>query len=215
MAGGTDFMPGRARVRASHGFSGNRKIQRSRGHSPLDLDAPPLVTWSICPNSASACSRRLPIVPPESRRSLAVVPLIADKRYYGEATARVWGGDGPVSGNMPPQWRWPRDEWLGLSGSQAGGWRATETWELGKRRGPGRGPAAAPSSRNPFHRVPDPGSRGSAYWEAVPSVVMRLRRGRGRGPLLGDRSTRQCAGRCESRWPCRLSARRSEQRKAR
>ena len=83
-------------------------------------------------------------VPPESRRSLAVDPLIRDKRYHGETTARLWRGDGPVSGNGPPEWRGLRDEWLGFSGSHAGGWRITETRESGKELGPRRGPAAAP-----------------------------------------------------------------------
>jgi len=35
---------------------------------------------------------------PDTRRSLAVVPLIRDKRYYGEAPARLRWGYGGVSG---------------------------------------------------------------------------------------------------------------------
>src|ERR1035438_8177406 len=42
---------------------------------------------------------------PWPRRNLAVVPLIGDKRYYGEVPARPGGGYGPVSGNGPPEWR--------------------------------------------------------------------------------------------------------------
>ena len=50
---------------------------------------------------------------------------------------------------------------------------------------------------------------------AVASVAMQLGRERGRAPPWGHRSSRQCAGRSESRWPARTSARRIGGRKAR
>src|ERR1019366_1526801 len=59
---------------------------------------------------------RVPM-PQESPRSLALVPPLA----YGGTTARLGGGDGPISGNGLPEVGWLGDEWLGFSGSQAGG----------------------------------------------------------------------------------------------
>ena len=177
---------------------------------------------AFCPSPFSVESRRssLPrantsVVPRESRRSLAVVPLIANTRYYGEATARLRGGDGRVSGNGPPEWRGLRDEWLGFSESEAGEWRITETRKIGKRRRRMGGATPVHSGRDPFHRVPDCGGRGCDYRAAAAGAAMRLQRGRGRGSLLAHQSIRQCAGRCESRWPCLLSARHTGQRKAR
>ena len=46
-----------------------------------------------------------PGVPPEPRRRLAVVPLIPDKRYYGESPASLRRAYGPVSANGPPKSR--------------------------------------------------------------------------------------------------------------
>ena len=42
-----------------------------------------VVEWG---GSASPTARSYSIAPPDPHRSLAVVPLIGDKRYYGEAT---------------------------------------------------------------------------------------------------------------------------------
>jgi len=47
--------------------------------------------------SAAACG---------PHRSLPVVPLIADKRYYGETPAGLRRDCRPVSGNGPGGWRW-------------------------------------------------------------------------------------------------------------
>jgi hypothetical protein len=55
----------------------------------------------------------------ESRRTLAGVS--------GEAPAKLRGGYRPVSGNGPPEWRGPRNEWPGFPKSQAGRRKATET----------------------------------------------------------------------------------------
>jgi len=73
-------------------------------------------------------------VSPDTRRSLAVAPLIGDKRCYGEAPARLRGGYGPVSGNGPPEWRGLRNEWVGFPESQAGSRKATETRKTGEPR---------------------------------------------------------------------------------
>jgi len=56
--------------------------------------------------------------------------------------------------------------------------------------------------------------RGNDDREAAASVFRRLRRERGRGLPLGHRTSRQCAGRCGSKWPCRTSVHRTGQRKA-
>jgi hypothetical protein len=80
--------------------------------------------------AAQACLWRRPIprtlhptllgAAPEPRRSLPVVPLIRDQRYYGEAPARLRRAYGPAGVNGPPEWHRLQDEWLGFSGSQAG-----------------------------------------------------------------------------------------------
>jgi hypothetical protein len=48
---------------------------------------------------------RFPRTPRELRRYLAIVPLIADERYYGEVTAKFWGG---FQGVGIRQRSWPR-----------------------------------------------------------------------------------------------------------
>ena len=51
-----------------------------------------------CPPIAPTLPQKLPRDPPEPRRSLAVVPLIANQRYYGETPARLRRGYGGVGG---------------------------------------------------------------------------------------------------------------------
>jgi hypothetical protein len=59
------------------------------------------------------------------RRSLAVVPLIGDKRYYGETPMRLRRDCRPIGGNGPGGWRWVR------------GQRLTPTWAGAINRGSG------------------------------------------------------------------------------
>jgi hypothetical protein len=58
-------------------------------------------------------------------------------------------------------------------------------------------------------------SRGGDYREAAVCAVTPLRRAGGSGALWAHHCTRQCAGRCEPRWPTRVSAFQTERRKAR
>jgi hypothetical protein len=51
---------------------------------------------------------------PSAHRSLAVVPPLAIRRYYGEAPMRLRRGDGPMSGK-PPQIRIPRRQEASLA----------------------------------------------------------------------------------------------------
>src|ERR1017187_10213956 len=55
-----------------------------------------------------------------SRRSVAVVPLIGDKRYYGETPMRLRGDCRPMSGNGPGGWRRGRAPRLAFWGSYLG-----------------------------------------------------------------------------------------------
>ena len=70
----------------------------------------------------------------ESHGILPVVPLIGDKRYYGEAPARFRRG--PRGG--PVQDRRKRGPEAGLSGSQAGSGEPSERREMGDYQGPVR-----------------------------------------------------------------------------
>jgi len=71
--------------------------------------------------------------PPESRRSLAVVPLIGDQRYYGETTARLrrgslwaWGGTRAritFGTSVQPSMCWQRRIQIRTAQSRAPPWR--------------------------------------------------------------------------------------------
>jgi hypothetical protein len=151
------------------------------------------------------------LIPPYPPRSLPVVPPLAN----GGTTARLRGGSQGISRNMRARMARAVGGAAWLFGEPGWAWRVAENRKTGKRRGSGRGPAPASSGRDPFHRVPHCSAPGRACWETAASVAMRLGQGRGRGPLSARPSSRQYAGRCESRWPFRLWARRSAQRKAR
>src|ERR1017187_7753228 len=73
-----------------------------------------------------------------SRRSLAVVPLIGDKRYYGETPVRLRRDCRPIRGNGPGGWRWVRGQRLAFWGSQPGLERSAETPATGQGASPRR-----------------------------------------------------------------------------
>ena len=80
---------------------------------------------------------------PDTRRSLTVVPLIDDKRYYGEAPGRPTGSSGEGR-----RYR-GLDDW----GCQAGlGW-AAETREKDKGPEPGHCLARDPSGKPSNHSI--------------------------------------------------------------
>src|ERR1019366_1596414 len=66
-------------------------------------------------------------VSPGPRHSLTVVPLIGDKRYYGEATAWLPRGSRPIRGIGPGGWLWVKGQRLAFWGSQPGLELSTET----------------------------------------------------------------------------------------
>src|SRR5208282_4089787 len=74
--------------------------------------------------------------------SLPVVPLIADKRYYGETPGGLRRDCRPVSGNGPGGWRWVGGERLASLGSQPGPEVSTENAATGKGARPRRSLAA-------------------------------------------------------------------------
>jgi hypothetical protein len=47
--------------------------------------------------------RHSPVASPDPHRILAIVPLIADQRYYGEDPGRFRGAYGAVGANGPPK----------------------------------------------------------------------------------------------------------------
>ena len=59
-----------------------------------------------------------PGVPPDPRRRLAVVPLIPDKRYYGESPASVRRGSGAAPRSFPCRIGGTGGQRLGYSGCQ-------------------------------------------------------------------------------------------------
>src|ERR1035441_1948463 len=88
-----------------------------------------------------------------SHRSLAVVPLIGDKRYYGETPMRLRRDCRPISGNGPGGWRWLRGQRLAFWGSQPGLERSTETRATGQGARPRRSLATDATGRQPFPRA--------------------------------------------------------------
>src|ERR1035441_7344144 len=88
-----------------------------------------------------------------SRRSLAVVPLIGDKRYYGETPMRLRRDCRPIRRNGPGGWRRVRGQRLAFWGSQPGLERSTETPATGKGARPRRSLAPDSPGRRPFPRA--------------------------------------------------------------
>ena len=109
---------------------------------------------------------------PVPRASLAVVPLIADKRYYDETPMRLWGG-------LPP---YPR-EWAGRlavgEGPEAG-LLGKPTWAGALNRDSGNQQRSKACAAWPLIRQvgnlspgPDGGSRGRRRWESVGRGYLR------------------------------------------
>src|ERR1022692_4440146 len=71
-----------------------------------------------------------------SRRRLAVVPLIGDKRYYGDTPMRLRRGCRPIRGNGSGGSRWVRGQRPAFWGSQPGLELSTETPVTGKGERP-------------------------------------------------------------------------------
>jgi hypothetical protein len=86
-------------------------------------------TREVVAVTAKTCisSRSTSTAPPEPHGSLTVVPLIADKRYYGEAPVKFRCG--PQGGRVQ-DWR-KRGPEAGLLGSQAGPGGLSERRETG------------------------------------------------------------------------------------
>ena len=182
--------------------------------------------------------------PREPHRSLAVVPSIriegTTARLRGDFGETMGGLRACKRG-----WAGQNCDGCATSGSafrpaKPGDGRSPRHGKSAKREGRGESqrdsisqPRVASSELPWVHvpRVPNPvgvgrrqtfsqGSSLLACWAGRHNPfgigdAMGRERGRGRGPLLGHRSSRQCAGRCESKWPCRLSAHHTGQCKAR
>src|ERR1017187_573019 len=88
-----------------------------------------------------------------SRRSLAVVPLIGDKRYYGDTPMRLRRDCLPIRGNGPGAWRWVRSQRLAVWESQPGLELSAEILATGHGESPMRSPATGASGRPPFPRA--------------------------------------------------------------
>ena len=153
--------------------------------------------------------------PPEPRRSLPVAPLIADKRCYGSLTAHYRGSNGVATESI---WSCQRDRALGMGRAAHRVSRCpTGTYGHWGMRNLGwfrvsdfHPPQCCPPSAVLLRRTGYGGRVGIRV-----SAPMRLWRGGGSGALWAHRCSRQCAGRCESRWPSWVSAHQTEQRKAR
>ena len=72
----------------------------------------------------------------EPHRSLAVVPLIPDKRYYGESPASLQGGSRPVRGGGRSGRQPVRGQRLACLGRRPGSAVSTKTPANGKGEGP-------------------------------------------------------------------------------
>ena len=87
------------------------------------------------------------------RRSLAVVPPLANRRYYGETPRRLRRDCRPIRGNGPGGWRWVRGQRLASWGSQPGLELSIETPATGKGARPMRSLATDATGRQPFPRA--------------------------------------------------------------
>ena len=148
---------------------------------------------SLRPPVPPTLPQTLPRATPEPRRSLAVAPLIADKRCYGSLTAHYRGSNGVATESI---WSCQRDRALGM------------------------GRAAHHVSRCPTRTYGHWGIRNLGLFRVSGfglriSAFTRPWRGGGSGALWAHQCSRQCAGRCESRWPSWVSAHQTGRRKAR
>jgi len=88
-----------------------------------------------------------------SRRSLAVVPLIGDQRYYGETPMRLRRDCRPIRGNGPGGWRWVSGRRLAFWMSQPGLELPTETRATGQGARPRRSLASDSTGRQSLPRA--------------------------------------------------------------
>jgi hypothetical protein len=104
------------------------------------------------------------VTPPEPRRSLAVVPLIADKRYYGETPARLPG----VSGGG---WEEQGASRPGGLGRQAGSGCVAAVRHTGEQPEPGHRSGLDPLEKSPGLRSDQPTRAGGDGEDAAHAVV--------------------------------------------
>jgi hypothetical protein len=109
--------------------------------------------WDTLPLHNQKCLYHHPRTACGSRRSLAVVPLIGDQRYYGETPMRLRRDCRLIRGNGPGGWRWVSGRRLAFWMSQPGLELPTETRATGQGARPRRSLASDSTGRQSLPRA--------------------------------------------------------------